>query len=115
MDCIIATRSENSLIGHKHLKEKDSIPYTAKDAETPFTMKGAFDSESAKIKQIVILYSMRLTTSEGPAEFKTSQLYFHERAHKMILELPFTGVVEFDISFNLAKNHGRLNWLKFTL
>lgn len=56
-------------------------------------------------RKIVILTTFRLTTIEGPVEFKNIQLYLYEKVDEMIFGLPFTDVVNFDISSNSARNH----------
>ena len=104
-----------NLLGHKHLKEFDKarIPYAVKEAETPLAMKGAFGSSSATAKEIVTLSTLRLTTSEGLVEAKNTQLYLHEKAKEMILGLPFTDRVGFNISTHMAKNYDELNGFDF--
>ena len=104
-----------NLLGQKHLKEfaKARIPYTVKEAETPLQMQGAFGSSSETTKEIVTLSTLRLQTSEGPVEFRNIRLYLHEIADEMILGLPFTDGVGFNISTHLAKNHDALNCFDF--
>ena len=105
LTCILDTGSEVNLLGHKHLKEfeKARIPDTVKEAETPLQMKGAFGPASATAKEIVKLSTRRIQRSEGPGNFRNIRLYLHEIADKMILGLPFTDGVGFDISTYLAK------------
>ena len=75
-----------NLLGRKNLKDfaKNSVPYEIKEAGTPLTMKGAFGSSSATAKEIVTLSTLRLTTAEGPVEFKNTQLYLLEKPDELI-------------------------------
>ena len=104
-----------NLLGRKHLKEfaKARIPYTVKEAETPLQTQGAFGSSSATTKEIVTLSTLRIQTSEGPVEFRNIRLYLHKIADEMILGLPFTDGVGFNISTHLAKSHEALNGFEF--
>ena len=115
LTCILDTGSDVNLLGRKHLKEfaKARIPYTVKAAEKPLRMQGAFGSSSATTKEIVTLSTLRLQTSEGPVEFKNIRLYLHDEADEMILGLPFTDEVGFNVSTHLAKNHEALNGFDF--
>ena len=65
-------------------------------------MKGAFGPASATTKDIVTLSTLRIQTSEGPVEFRNIRLYLHEIADEMILGLPFTDGVEYNISILTA-------------
>ena len=104
LTCILDTGSDVNLLGRKHLKEfaKARIPYTVKEAETPLQMQGTFGSASATSKEIVKLSTLRIQTSEGPVEFKNIRLYLHDKADEMILGLPFTDGVGFDISKTMS-------------
>ena len=42
-------------------------------------MKGAFGSSAATAKEKVTIPTLRLTTAEGPVEFKNIQLYLREK------------------------------------
>ena len=64
-------------------------------------------------KEIVKLSTLRLTTSEGPVEYKNIRLYLLEKSDEMIAGLPFTDGVGFKISAHLAlaKSNSKLNKL----
>ena len=98
-----------NLLSRKHLKEfaKARIPYTVKEAETPLQMQCAFGQAPATSKEIVKLSTIRIQTSEGPVEFRNIRLYLHEIADEMILGLPFTDGIGFDISTHLAQTMSR--------
>ena len=95
--------------------EKAGISYTTKNAETPFTIKGAFSTATASATQIVTLSALRLKTAECPVEFKNIQLYLQEEADEIILRLPFTDGVGFNINSHLAEHKTNLNGLNFDL
>ena len=94
--------------------EKAGISYTTKNAATPLTMKGAFGTETVSAYQIVTLSALRLTTAEGPVEFKNIQLYLLEGADEIILGLPFTDGVGFNIKSHLAEHRTNLTGLNFS-
>ena len=102
--CIVDTGSDVNMLGRKHLRvfEKAGISYTTKNAATPFTMKGAFGTATDSSKQILTLYALRLTTAEGPVEFKNIQLYLLKEADEIILGLPFTDGAGFNNNSHLA-------------
>ena len=95
--------------------EKAGTPYTVNDAATPFTMKGAFGTETATAKHIVALSALRLTAAEGPDDFKNIQLYLLEKADEIILDLPFTDGVGFNINSHLAEHKANLDVPNFDL
>ena len=95
--------------------EKAGITYSIKDAEAPFSMRGAFGTATATAKQIVTLSALRLYTAEGPVEFNNIQLYLLEKADEIILGLPFTDGVGFNINSHLAEHKADLDGLNFDL
>ena len=99
--CIIDTGSDVNLLGRKHLGvfEKAGISYTTNNAAKPLTMKGAFGTATVSANQMVTLSALRLTTAEGPVEFKNIELYLLEEADEIILGLPFTDGVGFNFKF----------------
>ena len=78
-------------------------------------MKGAFGTATASAKQIVTLSALQLNTAEEPVEFKNIQLYLLEKADEIILGLPFTDEVSFEISSHLAEHKGKLSGLNLDI
>ena len=76
-------------------------------------MKGAFGTATVSDNQIVTLSALRLTTPEGSVEFMNIQLYLLEEAVEIILGLPFTDGVGFNINSYLAEHRTDLNGLNF--
>ena len=98
--CIVDTGSDVNRLVRKHLRvfEKAGISFKTKNSATPFTVKGAFVTTTSSAKQIVTLSALRLATAEGRVEFKNIQLYLLEEADEIILGLPFTDGVGFNIN-----------------
>ena len=76
-------------------------------------MKGAFGTATVSANQIVTLSALRLTTAEGPVEFKNIELYLLEEADEIILGLPFTDGVGFNFNSYLIEKRTNLNGLNF--
>lgn len=108
--CSIDTGADVKLFGRKNIHELDkaNISYKTSEASTSLSLKGCIGAETTQVTHTVRLKTLRLPTSEGPVEFNNFDLFIIEKDHEMILGLPFSKSIGFDIIKYLVNNYEAL-------